>query len=139
VSIDFTTDHGKRALKELATQPVIWLTTMGRNSYPQPNLVWFTYEDDGIVIYTKADAARLHHIKVNPHVSLNFNSDPEGHHQTVFLGTIAQDDSIGPVASNQAYMQKYSRAIEGMGGTADSFSEQYSVPLRVTLTGLRGF
>lgn len=139
MTIDFSSDHGKRALEELTSQPVIWLTTVGRNDYPQPNLVWFVYENDGIVIYTKADAARLHHIQKNPHVSLNFNSDPEGHQQTVLLGTIEQDDSIPSVAVNHAYVQKYSAAINGMGGTVDTFSEQYSVPLRVTLTGLRGF
>lgn len=139
MSIDFTTGHGKRALEELATQPVIWLTTVGRNAYPQPNLVWFIPENDGIVIYSKANASRLHHIRKNPHVSLHFNSDPEGHQQTVFLGTVELDDSIPPVAGNQSYVQKYSRDIEAMGGTVETFSEQYSVPLRVTFTGLRGF
>jgi PPOX class probable F420-dependent enzyme len=139
VSIDFSTDHGKRALEELTLQPVVWLTTIGINDYPQPNLVWFIYEIDSIVIYTQPDAARLRHIRKHPHVSLNFNSDPEGHQQTVILGTIEQDASIPPVARNHAYVQKYSGAITGMGGTVDTFSEQYSVPLRVTLTGLRGF
>lgn len=139
MSIDFTTDHGKRTLEELTTQPVIWLTTLGGNGFPQPNLVWFVYENDAIVIYTRPGAARLRHILKNPHVSLNFNSDPEGHQQTVLLGTIEQDASIPPVAGNSTYVQKYSDAITGMGGTVETFSEQYSVPLRVNLTGLRGF
>lgn len=112
---------------------------MGKNGNPQPNLVWFIYEDNDIVIYTQPGTARLVHIQRNPHVSLNFNSDPEGHQQTVLLGTVSVDPSIQPVADNPAYINKYADGIASLGGSVETFSEQYSVPLRVNLTSLRGF
>lgn len=139
MSIDFGTEHGKRVLQELQTHPVIWLTTLGDGDFPQPNLVWFVHEDDHIIIYSKPDAKRLGHIQRNPRISLNFNSDPEGHQQSILLGTIAVDPSVPAVARNQDYIEKYADRIAEMGGTVESFTQEYSVPLRVTLTNLRGF
>ena len=138
MAIDFTTAHGQRALQELATEPVVWFTTVGDHGYPQPNLVWFLYDDGDVIIYTQPGTARRKHIAADPHVSLNFNSDPEGHRQTVLLGIAAEDTSLPKVKNNAAYVEKYAAGIAELGGTVESFSEGYSVPLRVTLTGLRG-
>lgn len=137
--IDFTSDHGIRVLNELATQPVIWLTTLGSGNRPQPNLVWFVYNNGDLIVYSQPDAKRLEHMKQNPRVSLNFNSDPEGHQQSVLLGNIAEDSTLPAVIDNPDYLEKYEDRITTMGGTAKSFSEDYSVRLRIELIAMRGF
>jgi hypothetical protein len=36
-------------------------------------------------------------------------------------------------------MEKYSSGIAGLGATPEQFAQEYSVPIRVTPTGLRGW
>lgn len=66
---------GQRVRERLGTEMVIWFTTVGADGTPQPNPVWFLWEDDGFLIYNRADANRLTHIAKRPQVSLNFDGD----------------------------------------------------------------
>lgn len=57
---------GKRVAERLDGEQVIWLTTVGADRTPQPNPVWFIKEDEGLLVYNRADAHRLKHIR-HPH------------------------------------------------------------------------
>lgn len=140
MSIDFSSDHGQRALRQLHDEQVVWLTTVGASSQtPHPNLVWFQYLDGDVILYTKPDAARLRNIEKYPHVSLNFDSAENGEQMTIFTGTAVVDPSIPSVALNPEYVEKYARGLEFIGQTAQSMSDEYSVPIRIKLEKLRGW
>lgn len=140
MGIDFSSDHGQRALRQLQNEQVVWMTTVGSSSQtPQPNLVWFQYLDGDVILYTKPDAARLRNIEVNPHVSLNFDSGENGEQMTIFTGTAVVDPSVPAVVLNPEYIEKYALGLEFIGQTAQSMSDEYSVAIRITLEKLRGW
>lgn len=139
MSIDFSTPFGQKVQQQLEQEQVIWLTTTSASGTPQPNLVWFLYQDGDVVVYTKPDALRLKNITNSPHVSLNFNSDAGGHEMTVLTGTAMVEPSVPNVAANDAYVQKYAEGIAAIGHTPQSMSDEYSVPIRITLRKARGW
>ncbi|MFE4564688.1 pyridoxamine 5'-phosphate oxidase family protein [Streptomyces anulatus] len=47
--LDAATPFGEEVGKRLAEEHVIWLTTIGADTTPQPNPVWFHWENDGRV------------------------------------------------------------------------------------------
>ncbi|MFF4418882.1 TIGR03667 family PPOX class F420-dependent oxidoreductase [Streptosporangium sp. NPDC001559] len=138
------TDFQQRVEQRLRTETFAWLTTVGRDGTPQPNLVWFVWEpaddDQGtILIYNRADAARLGHIRRNPRVSLNFNSASDGGDIVVVTGEAEILTDHPAAADFPPYAEKYRDGITRISGDPERFSAEYPVPLRVRVTRVRGF
>lgn len=138
--IDFSTEFGQKALRQLREEHVIWMTTVGaETATPQPNVVWFTYQDDDVIVYTRPGAERLTNIAKNPRVSLNFNTPEDGEQMTVFTGTAVIDPAIKAVINNPEYLEKYERWMEYINMTAQAYSDELNVPIRIKLDKLRGW
>lgn len=134
-------DFGKRVRDRLRTEEQIWFTTTGADATPQPNPVWFLWDerDDSVLIYNATHARRLDHVAVRPRVSLNFNSDEHGDDVVVIAGVAEQALDVPPVHENDAYLQKYDAGIARIGSNREKFARDYSVPLRVRFAKVRGF
>lgn len=139
MALDFSTDLGAKVLQRLDEDHVVWLTTVAGSGTPQPNLVWFLWNGEIITVYTTPEAVRLNNILRNPRVSLNFNSDPEGHGMIVITGSAEIIDGAPKAIDNQPYLDKYKDGIKGLGMSAQQMSDQYSVVIRITPDHFRGF
>lgn len=137
--IDGNTDFGKRVIHRLEHEEVIWLTTAQANGRPQPNPVWFLWENGTILIYTQPNSHKLRNLASNPKVSIHFNSDESGGDVIIFAGEATIDKSTPPADQNPAYVAKYRQGIAGIGMTPESMAQSYSVPVRVRPTKVRGF
>src|SRR5919199_4265754 len=113
--IDLSSERGARAQERLATELVIWLTTVAPSGTPHPRPVWFLWDGSAFLIYSQPTAKKLEHIARNPQVALHFNSTPDGDDIQVFLAT-ATIDRNPPLAQDvDAYLAKYGAAIEAIG------------------------
>lgn len=139
MTIDLTTDHGKRVVHQLQHEAVIWLTTVGTSGTPQPNPVWFHYMDGDIYVYNQPDAVRLKNIAANNRVSLNFNTSEDGEQVTVITGTAAIDEQFPKVAHNPDYCEKYAESLVAINSSPEKMSREYPVVLRITPEKLRGW
>lgn len=140
MSIDFTSEFGQKALRQLQDEHIIWMTTVGAESgTPQPNVVWFLYQDDDVIVYTRPNAARLTNIMQNTRVSLNFNSPEDGEQMTILTGDAVIDPAIKAVIHNPEYLEKYERWMEYINTTPQAYSEELNVPIRIKLDKLRGW
>lgn len=129
-----------KARKFIKQEYAIWLTTIGSNLAPQPRPVWFIWDKDSFLIFSQPHAHKLKHIKQHPNVSLHFNADKTADQDViVYIGIAKIDTSVPPVHKLRAYLKKYRAGIEAMGATAEQFSQEYSVAIRVTPTSLRGW
>ncbi len=139
VTIDTTTDFGKRVAGQVQGEEVVWLTTVGADGTPHPSAVWFLWTDDEFLVLSQPDKPKLRNIGRNPRVAVNFNTDSLGSHLTTFTGT-ARLDGVDPTSEEMAaYDAKYAASITRIGYTPEQFHAAYSVPLRVTPEKLRGF
>lgn len=137
--IDFTTDHGKRALEQLEKEEVLWLTTVAKSGTPQPNPVWFQYLGGEVYVYTQESAVRLKNFVENNRVSLNFNTSEDGEEVTVLTGTIAIDSEFPKIVDNPAYVEKYANGLVVINSTPEKMSAEYPVVMRITPEKLRGW
>ncbi|MDQ5851450.1 MAG: TIGR03667 family PPOX class F420-dependent oxidoreductase [Chloroflexota bacterium] len=105
--IDFTTEFGARAAQSLQDEFVIWLVTVSPTLEPQPNPVWFLWEQDALLIYSQPDKPKLRNIAHHPAVALHLNCDRYGDHVVVLAGQ-ARIDATAPAADQlPAYLAKY--------------------------------
>lgn len=136
---DPSTEFGARVAERLQTERVIWIVTTAADGTPQPNPVWFLWDGAEFLIYSLPNAARVEHIRRNPHISLHFNSSDDGDDVVVFSG-VAREVPDAPTADQvPEYVERYKDSIQNLFENRDTFAKRYSLALRITPTKVRGF
>jgi PPOX class probable F420-dependent enzyme len=135
---DFNSDIGKMILLRLRDEEIVWLTTVDAVSTPQPRPVWFHWDGETVMILSRANAAKIRHIRRNPAVALNFNTDEEGGNVAVIIGKAEIAPGL-PEERRQPYLEKYQAGIRDLGMTPDEMLQEYSMVILVQPEAVRGF
>ncbi|WP_141996881.1 TIGR03667 family PPOX class F420-dependent oxidoreductase [Amycolatopsis cihanbeyliensis] len=134
------TPFGDRVRQRLRTEPVIWLVTVGADGTPQPNPVWFLWEDgDTVLTYNLPSAYRMTHIRDRPRVSLHFDSDGDGEDIVILKGTARFAEDQPSALETPAFLEKYRDGMVRVTGSPERFSETYSAAVRIRIEKVRGF
>jgi PPOX class probable F420-dependent enzyme len=132
------TPFGDKVRTRLEQEIVVWLTAVDNDGFPQPNPVWFVWEDSTVLTYTMKTASRLSHIRARPRVSLNFNNG-DGHRDSVVLvGTAAVVDDVPPADTYEPFIRKYRDHQATIGMDTAWYAKTFSVPVRIRPTSARG-
>ena len=136
--LDTSSEFGQRAARRLTEEQLAWLTTVDAKGTPQPVPVWFLWDgDDSILIYSRPDTPKLRAIERNPRVSLNLDGNGKGGDILVALGEAAVSDDP-PADRIPAYVEKYRPRLDWNRWSPEQFAADYSVPIRVRVTRVRG-
>jgi PPOX class probable F420-dependent enzyme len=136
--IDTTTEFGQRVARRLVEARIVWLTTLDSNGMPQPRPVWFLWNGETFLIYSRPDTQKLKHIAQRPQVSLNLDGDGQGGNIVVLTGWAEIDPAAPPADQVPAYVEKYQSGFARIRMTPAEFAANYPVALRVTPLKLRG-
>jgi PPOX class probable F420-dependent enzyme len=135
---DPSTEFGARVQRRLREERVAWLTVVDRSNTPQPAPVWFVWDGESLLFYSDRNAKRLSHLRANPNVAFNFDSDGAGGDIVVLTGEAVEAPDEPPVPENEAYLAKYGKRITEGWGSAEEFSKTYAVPVRIHPRRVRG-
>lgn len=138
MQIDTTTEFGQRVAARLESERIIWLTSLDSALTPQPRPVWFHWDGERFLIYSRPGTYKIEHIARSPHVALNFDSDGSGGDIVVFTGRAALAPDAPPADAVAAYVDKYRERMAEIGHTPESFAQAYSVAITVTPDEVRG-
>jgi PPOX class probable F420-dependent enzyme len=126
------------AQRRIATDHVVWLTTVTDSGAPAPNPVWFVPDGDDLVVFSEPSARKVHNIGRRPVVTLNFNSDADGGDVVVITGTASLTPGTKP-SGLRAYLDKYEASITGpLQMTVDEIDRTYDTEVRIRPTRVRG-
>ena len=117
----------------------MWLTTVTPSGAPLPRPVGFLRDGDEPVSVYRQRGARVRNVAGNPKVTLNFRGDANGGDIVVLSGSAEVDESAPRAAENTAWVAKYAAEWERAGMTAGSFSQRFSVPIRIRIRSVHGF
>lgn len=135
---DSATPAGANIAHRLREEPLIWLTTVDAKGVPQPNPVWFLWDEgqSTLLIYSRANAKRLAHIQQNPDVSLHLEAGG-GREVIVITGKAYVSTNDPPVDHVPAYRDKYHDFFRQLQFTPQQLAASISVPLRIRPMTLR--
>jgi PPOX class probable F420-dependent enzyme len=137
--IDWTEKFARKVSRRLTKEHVGWLVTVGSDLTPQPRPVWFLWDGKTILVFSKPDARKVHHIAAHPKVSFALNTDPEGSEVTVLTGTAAVDPDAPPAHKIPAYVRKYRKGIADLEMKPEEMAREYSTAIRITPETMRGW
>lgn len=115
-----------------------FFTAVSAAGQPQTSPVWFVRDEDDIVVYNRVRTPRLAAISSNPRVAFNLRGDLRAS-AAVTLEGVAAVEKLPTAMEFPGYLDKYAPEIERLGWTPESFSSDYGVGLRVTVTRLRSW
>jgi len=135
--LDTTNEAGARAEERSRREEVAWLTTGRPDGQPQSVPVWFLWDGEAFLVYSRPGARTLRNIEANLKVNLNLNSNSTG-------GDVVRAEceaevlpGASPAAEVGPYLEKYRDGIERIGFDPDGFARAYSVAIRATPTRWR--
>jgi PPOX class probable F420-dependent enzyme len=131
------TEFGDRVRRRLSEAKVIWLTTTSADGTPQPNPVWFVWQEpDVVLVFSQFGAARLGHIASRPRVALNFDS---ARGDIVVLAGAARlaPDTVAQ-HEHTAYLAKYEADMIRVCQSLEAFTQRYRVAIEITIEKVRG-
>jgi PPOX class probable F420-dependent enzyme len=137
--IDASTGFGARVEQRLRDEQVIWMVTVNPDGTPEPSPVWFYWDGDTFLIYSRKGTPRERNIRRNGRVSLRFDGNGKGGNIVVFVGDATIDENAPPPYAMPDYAEKYRAGFARIGRTAEEFAYAYPLPVRVRPTRLRGF
>ncbi|MDQ6771577.1 MAG: TIGR03667 family PPOX class F420-dependent oxidoreductase [Candidatus Dormibacteraeota bacterium] len=132
------TPFGARVARRLQEELVIWYTSAGRDGTPQPNPVWFLWENGAFLVYNRASAGRTLHARQRDRVALHFDSDRNGDDIVVFTGIAEPAPDAPPPHLHAAYVAKYGDAMRRVSGGLEEFARAYPAAVRVRPDRVRG-
>ena len=140
MQIDTSTDFGRRVEQRLRDEPIIWLVTVAPDGTPEPSPVWFHWDGQSVLIFSRPNVPKVRNIGRAPAVAQHFDGDGRGGDIVVMTGSaeVLTGGSAPRLVDLPEYVQKYARRIEGIGLTPETMAAAYSVPIRVTPARLRG-
>ena len=136
--IDGSTEAGARAQARLRDETVIWLTTVTPAGQPQASPVWFLWEGDELLLYSRADTPRAANVRANPRVAANLDVDGEGDDVVSLEGEariVRERATVADVPGR--YLEKYAKKLAAFGWTMESMLVDYPVEIRVRVTRAR--
>lgn len=136
--LDPSTPLGAQVERCLRQETLVWLATSGPGGRPLPTLVWFTWDGEAVLIYSRPKTRKLRNIARNPRVSLHFQSDPRGDHVSIADGVAEIVGDAPPANEVPAYLERYADGIERLGMTPEEFGRTYSVAIRVEIVRAHG-
>ena len=138
--IDTSTTFGADVIKRLENQQLAWLTTVDSNGTPQPNPVWFIWDDGVIFIFSKPNQAKLNNIQRSGRVAVNLEATADEEHVTIFTGQAEIIDRTElPAGILDRYAERYAQGMQGIQLTRAEYEAAYTIPIRFTPAKLRGW
>ena len=137
--LDTSDPEHAHADERLRSEIIAWLTTISADGQPQSTPVWFLWDGESFLVYSRPDKPKIRNIAVNPRVSLHLQSTDEGEEVVTVEGTAEIARDVPPADQVPEYVDKYRGAIAGLGMTPASFARDYSEPLRIRASRIRTF
>lgn len=135
---DRSQEYRARVHHRLATERVVWFTTVNARGVAAPNPVWFYWDGTRIVVAHDNRAHRLTHLRRNSDVVLHFDCGSFGRDIVVMEGKadLAATPDSGPDAG---YLEKYRQPIDEMFGGVEAFLQSHRALTFIQPTRLRGW
>jgi PPOX class probable F420-dependent enzyme len=129
--MDMTTISATRILRFLEREPVVWLSTVRPDGTPHLVPIWFTWDGEALLIFTKPDAQKVRNLRANPSVMLALGDVDDDFDVGLIEGRAEFVDLRGSGDMPAAHLEKYADRLAALGLSAADYAATYSLAIRI--------
>ena len=128
-----TTDAALRA------DPVVWLSSVQRDGRPHLVPVWFHWDGERIVAFSKPHARKVDNLRDDPRVMLAVGTPGPEFEVELIEATAELPDEDAAAVMPEGFGAKYRELLRRAGLTVQRFAEVYSQPIVLRPTRFLGY
>ncbi len=136
--LDLNNPRYAHAEERLRLDTMMWLGTVRPDGRPHLVPVWFVWDGEAILIFSKPDQ-KIRNLRQNPNVVLALDDTHGGGDVVVIEGTATLPDHDSVNTTLPIYAEKYAAKLKEYAWTAESMSKEYSEAIRITPTKIRAW
>jgi len=134
-----TTTHPAGADAALRDDPVVWLSSVQRDGRPHVVPVWFHWDGERIVAFSKPHARKVDNLRDEPRVMLAVGT-PGPDFEVELIEAMAElPDRPAAELMPEGFGPKYRELLRRAGLSVQRFAEVYSQPIVLRPTRFLGY
>jgi PPOX class probable F420-dependent enzyme len=129
---DRTTDHtAARVLRFLESEPVVWLSTVRPTGEPHLVPIWFWWDGEALLVFSKPHAQKVRNLRARPQVMLALGDADDDFDVGMVEGHAELLDSSPTEIGLDGHLRKYGDRMAAIGLTPEAFAATYSQAIRI--------
>ncbi len=132
--LDLTQKKDAHIDERLREDIIIWLTSVRPDGRPHSVPVWFLWDGNTILIFSRPNNQKIRNLHQNPHVMLTVDNTKNGADVIMLEGKAELLDDPAINTTMPAYVAKYGERIKRIGYTPETMAQAYSQAIRITPT-----
>ena len=121
-----------RIRRFLEEEPVVWLSTVRPDGTPHIVPVWFWWDGEALLVFSKPDAQKVRNLKAGSTAMLGIGDADEDFDIGLFEGRAEILDVPTADLLPREHLEKYATQMAGIGLTAEEYIGTYSLVVRIT-------
>lgn len=122
----------------LGSDQIVWLGTVRPDGRPHLVLVWFSWDGETVLIFSKMDQ-KIRNLGANPRVTLALDDTKDGADVALVEGETELLSEPTAAVAPAAYFEKYAASIAAFGWTREGMAAEYVQPIRMRPTRFLGW
>jgi PPOX class probable F420-dependent enzyme len=122
----------------LERDPVVWLSSVRPDGSPHLLPLWFTWDGDTILVYSKPGAQKVRNLRASPRVMVAVGA-PTPSFDVELIEAVAELEPPATERLPETFRRKYAGLMARAGITAERFAAVYSQPIRIRPTRWLGW
>jgi PPOX class probable F420-dependent enzyme len=132
--LDPTKERDAHIEQRLRTDRITWFVTVRPDGRPHAVAVWFLWEGDTILIFSRPNNQKIRNLQVNSNVLLALDDTHQGSDPITIEGTATLLATGDVDTTHTAYVEKYAGGIKQLGSTPEKMATEYSQAIRIRPT-----
>ena len=129
--VDTTTQSAARIVRFLEREPVVWLSTVRPDGEPHLVPIWFWWDGEALLVFSKPYAQKVRNLRERPSVMLALGDAEDDFDVGMVEGHAELLDTPTREVGVTGHLAKYRARMTEIGLTADEFAATYSQAIRI--------
>ena len=108
-----------RIQRFLAEEPIVWLSTVRPDGGPHLVPIWFWWDGEALLVFSKPDAQKVRNLRANPSVMLALGDAEDDFDVGLLEGTAELLETPTAAVLPAAHLAKYRDQLAAIGLDAD--------------------
>jgi len=133
--MDTPTVAAARTRGFLEREPVVWLSTVRPDGTPHLVPIWFWWDGEALLVFSKPDAQKVRNLRAHPSVMLALGDAEEDFDVGLIEGRAELLDTPTRAVLPVAHLAKYAGQLAASGLDAETYAATYSQVIRIVPSG----